>query len=62
MTQQQRTVLARFDSINAGAIRFNDEWLFKQDIRNDAELAARVAASLTDGNGIEFKSAFRCAS
>jgi len=50
MTYAQKTALARFDETNAGSLFFDGRWIFKQDIRDDADLARRFIGR------IEFKS------
>lgn len=51
LTAAQKIALARFDVNNAGALPFEGKWIFKQDIRDDADLAARFIGR------IEFASA-----
>jgi hypothetical protein len=46
MTERQTFVLAIFRDTSAGAMRFDDRWIWPQDIRDDAALADRMAATI----------------
>lgn len=44
MTQAQKKILRWFAETNTGAILFEGSWIFPQHVRDDADLAARMAA------------------